>query len=171
MPHLPRLPRIPSRRATRRLSYAIEEERLSRTPPPRTATRDTTTPHAARIDAWRRPYAATACQLLTQLPAIRRCHMPRVSVHGAGHTPRPHAHPHRASHSYPRYHGATCRTYRCMTQATRRDRTHTSPPRPAQLPAIRRCHMPRPHDRTHLPTTLHTATRDTTVPHAARIGA
>ena len=52
--------------------------------------------------------------------------MPHVSVHGAGHTPRPHAHPHRASHSYPRYHGATCRTYRCMTQATRLDRMHTS---------------------------------------------
>ncbi len=70
---MPHLPRIPSRRATRRPSYAVEEEHLSRMhiSPPRPA----------------------------QLPAIPRHHTPRVSVHGAGHTPQPHAHLPTAPHT------------------------------------------------------------------------
>ena len=149
---------------------------------PHTATRDTPVPHATRIGAWRRPRASTACTSPprpTQLPAIRQRHRPHVSVHDAGHTPQPHEHlptaphtatrdttrhtpcvsvhdaghtprphaPHRAPHSYPRYAGATRHTYRCMAHR----------------------HTPRPH--AHLPTTPHTATRDTTVPHAAHVGA
>ena len=118
---MPHLPRIPSRRATRRPSYAVEEEHLSRMhiSPPRPA----------------------------QLPAIPRHHTPRVSVHGAGHTPQPHAHlptpPHTATRD------TTCHTPRVSVHGAG--------------------HTPRPH--AHLPTAPHTATRDTTAPQATRIGA
>ncbi len=80
----------------------------------------------------------------TQLPAIRRCHMPHASAHAVSpHAPTARTHLHRAPHSYPRYHRATCRTRRRTPHRhSPRPHVHAPPPRPTQLPAIRRCHMP-----------------------------
>jgi len=86
----------------------------------------------------------------TLLPAIRRWHRPRDSAHAVS----PHAAvatrllPHRAPRSYLRYDGGTCRATRCMAYR------HTL-----------RLHARLP------PTAPHAATRDTTVPHATRLGA
>ncbi len=120
---------------------------------------------------------------LTQLPAMRRCHMPYASSHAVSphaSIARPHV-PHHASHSSPRYAGATGLTRRCMADR-HASRPHARPPpRLTQLPAIRRCHMPRasahavsPHASTacsRLSTAPHTATRDTPVAHVSRVGA
>ena len=92
-----------------------------------------------------RPHLHAPPPRLTQLPAIRRCHMPHTSAHAVS----PHASTartplHRAPHSYLRCAGATCHTRRRMTcRRTPRPHAHAPPPRPTQLPAIRRCHMPR----------------------------
>ena len=121
----------------------------------------------------------------TQLPAPRRCHMPHVSAHAVS----PRAAIARSRLGIPRAHPET----------TRCDHTHGSPPRPPQLPAPRRCHMPhvsahavspraaiarsrlgipRAHpettrcDHTHgSPPRPAQLPRDTTLPHATRIGA
>ena len=73
---------------------------------PRTATRDTTVPHAIRIGArriaTRRDRTPPPPPRPTQLPAIRRCHMPHASTHAASplaSTAR--SRHHHASHSYP----------------------------------------------------------------------
>jgi|LSQX01.3.fsa_nt_gb hypothetical protein len=62
----------------------------------------------------------------------------------AGCAPARIAHPHCATHSYPRHDGATRHAHRCMTHRhTPRPHDRTPLPRHTQLPAPRRRHRPR----------------------------
>ena len=192
VPHLPRTPSPAMRRwhMSHASAHAVSPRAsTTRTPPtaPHTATRDTPVAHATRVGACRiaaRLYRThTSPPRPTQLPAIRRCHMPHVSAHAVS----PHAStalacpsttPHTATRDTPVPHATHVGACRI---AARLYRTHTSPPRPAQLPAMRRCHMPHtsahdvsPHAstaRSRPSTAPHTATRDTPVPHATHVGA
>ena len=150
---LPHAARIGARRIAIRLDCTLTSRHPMRTPgshtlrpharlptAPRTATRATTVPHAARIGARRIGARCIAIRLDCTLTSRHPMRTP------GSLTPRTHA-PHRAPHSYPRHDGATCRTDR------------RTPYR----------HTLRPHARP--PTAPRTATHATTLPHAARIGA
>jgi len=136
--------------------------------------------------AARRDRMHTSPPRLTRLPAIRQRHTPRVSVHGAGHTPRPHEHPHRAPHSYPRYdtpHAARFGAWRRPHAATACTPPHHAPhsyPRydgatcrtyRCMAQAIRRDRMPSPPRPAQLPAiprrhTPHVSVHDAS-PHAS----